>query len=61
MKRASQLVDEAASEAPDPSLLTSLGAALKKAADFVKTAVPAVATIAVQIVSLIGTLHGLPI
>jgi len=59
MKRADQLVTEAAEDEPDPSILDSLGEALKKAADFLKGAVPATVTIASQIVSLIAAIHGL--
>lgn len=58
MKRADQLVTEAAEDEPDTSILNSLGESLKKAADFLKGAVPATVTIAGQIVSLIGAIHG---
>ncbi len=52
------MVTEAAEDEPDPSILNSLGEGLKKAADFLKGAVPATVTIAGQIVSLIGAIHG---
>ena len=58
MKRADQLVAEAAEDEPDPSILNSLGEGLKRAADFLKGTVPAAVTIAGQIVSLIGTIRG---
>jgi hypothetical protein len=60
-KRASQLMDAAAEDKPDASILQSIGNGLKRAADFLKDAVPSAATIAGQIVSLIGNIHGIPI
>jgi len=60
-KRASQLVDAAAEDKPDASILKSIANGLKGAAEFVKDAIPSVVTIAGQIVSLIGNIHGIPI
>jgi hypothetical protein len=60
-KRASQLVDAAAEEEPDKSIVQTIGSGLKQAAEFLKDSAPAVMTIAGQIIKLIGNMHGIPI
>jgi hypothetical protein len=54
------LVDEAAHENPNKSLLQTFGDGIKGTAGFLKDTVPAVATISSQIIGLIGKIHVLP-
>jgi ElaB/YqjD/DUF883 family membrane-anchored ribosome-binding protein len=57
--QAKEMVDEAAKAQPNKSRLQRVGEGLKKTADFLKDTVPSTVTIAGQIVSLIGKIHGI--
>jgi hypothetical protein len=59
--QASQLVETAAKDKPNKTMLQVVGNGLRQTADFLKDAIPSAVTIAGQIVSLIGKIHGIPI
>jgi hypothetical protein len=59
--QATSLIETAAKENPNNTMLKTIAGGLKTTAEFLKDAIPSAVTIAAQIASVVGKIFGLPL